>query len=613
MVKGMLMNFNFFTMLDSLWCSNTQLSASLLFKLTSDQYISHRLALFRIMSGLCVFLELFGLFLMTLGFFPKEPLTILMLGVIFKIIGGLGSSYFQNCSGVLLSLELQNSLKYLKTSGREIKAFLTHQGCTEIEIESISTLPSEIYQSELNSYQRALWINLGTPIVCSIPLLLHGEALIAFLLIFLGLISFPIGEKFFKENAFRNESEMRLGRSAHLLSYIKQVYKEHIALTLKVNSLSQISLLLFVFRFMWDGSGIIASFFGINQGLIGLTGTLAFQRSRMTSLRTIETAKHLISSITNSELIITPKRLEEHSSKSEHQALSEKLIQQVQNGVIFQDFCAQIPSKTDFIKTLPPLSCVIGSGEVAILQAPSGQGKSTFLLATMHLIEHSGELYFINNANVENIHSLSRETLEKRIFFFREETVEKSSRLIDLFKIIISLKLSNYIIEKKKEFGEVLVDLAWFASDNLMEQEVKKIEKSLPSIFPKNMLEFIKEMRDHRSCILQDMLKFSGGNISLPNIYPERIFETLSAGEKRRIITTLAYESAKSMNDIKLIILDEPLTHLDTVSIADQLTILKQIQELPSPPAILMISHHFIQETMSQLKNCAQIYHNISS
>lgn len=582
--------------LDRIWCSDTQMSASLLYELTSNKKSALKLSHLRLNTTLCVFLELFGLFLMTLGFFSSNYLVLLIVGVFLKIIGSLGSALFLNRSGVFLSLELQECLKYLKMSGREIHSFLANKGCSESEINSIAVLPNEIYQSELNSYQRAKLINLGSPIICAIALFISGEIATAIVIILLGLMSFPIGEMFFKEYVFRTESEMRLGRSAHLINYIRRVYRDHILLTVKVNFLSQIPYALLVLRFVWDGSGLIASFFGLSQGLVGLTGTLAFQRSRMTALRTTETARHLIAAITSSDLIITPKRLLEHSQDSDHFIASS--IKKISDGVAFQNFAAKTCGN---IKTLPALDCLIKSGSVTILRAPSGQGKSTFLLATMHLLEHKGEIYFIKDYRLTNIHTFTKNELEKAIYFFREETVEKSARLIDLFKPIIAIQLSDYLAENKRLFGDELIDLAWLASDNLIEQEIVKMTTNHPTVLPKNMISFLIEMREKRSEKVKEMLFFSGGNLSSPNMIPERFFETLSSGEKRRVITTLAFETAKNTKGIKLVILDEPFTHLDAQSIQKQLETILHMQKILSPPSILIISHHFTEEITSFL------------
>ena len=78
-------------------------------------------------------------------------------------------------------------------------------------------------------------------------------------------------------------------------------------------------------------------------------------------------------------------------------------------------------------------------------------------------------------------------------------------------------------------------------------------------------------------------------------------FSTLSSGEKRRLICTLALEKTKTKPQIKLLILDEPLAQLDSASIQDQIDILHQIQKLPHAPALLIISHHHIDELTKQL------------
>ena len=81
-----------------------------------------------------------------------------------------------------------------------------------------------------------------------------------------------------------------LGRSAEAIEFLKMVYKQHIYQTFQINALSQLPLLLFGLRFIFQGgSDLLAIFFGYTQGLVGLSGTLAFQRARATSERTTKT------------------------------------------------------------------------------------------------------------------------------------------------------------------------------------------------------------------------------------------------------------------------------------------------------------------------------------
>ena len=183
----------------------------------------------------CFCIEIWGYFFITLGLSAYRPLWIFFTGIVLKIGGAIIGAFFQNKSGTFLSLELQKYLKRLSTHSLEIQSFLAGRGCSETEINSLQSLPTEVYQSELNGYQRSRILNIGAPLFCGFALLVNGDITTAFIVIILGLASFPIGERFFKENTFRRESELRLGLAAQLLQYVDKIYKEHVWLTVKVN------------------------------------------------------------------------------------------------------------------------------------------------------------------------------------------------------------------------------------------------------------------------------------------------------------------------------------------------------------------------------------------
>jgi hypothetical protein len=208
------------------------------------------------------------------------------------------------------------------------------------------------------------------------------------------------------------------------------------------------------------------------------------------------------------------------------------------------------------------------------------------------LIEHTGSLYFVDGSNWKDIHHLKREKFEKSILFLREENIEKSARLVDLFKDVISNRLSKLYEHMIHRFEKVIVDLAWNASDNLVEREIHNIEHGRQLVFPKKMLAELNSMRRERSVLVENFCKKSGGNLATPQIFPERIFSTLSSGEKRRLICTLSMEMVAANEEIKLLILYEPLAHLDSDSIQDQ------IQAIPACRNCLILLHYSLLATL---------------
>ncbi len=592
---------HFFSAFDRVWCGKTQLPASLITQFSDHILLSYQITRLRFYSAFCVVLQVLGTFFMTFGLFSQQPTALLIMGILLKVVGGVLSSYFQNRSGVLWSLEIQDSLKHLKTHAQEITALLTDKGCSEAEIHLIHQLPTEVYHSELNSYQQTSLLHVFNPLACGLALLLNEEIVTAVLVMSLGLLSFPIGEYFFRNHAFRHESELRLGRSASLISYLKRVYDEHLSLTLQVNALSQAPLILFGLRFLWNSSGqLLATFFGLVQGLAGLTGTLAFQRTRALALQSTKTAQHLLAILNSEAFLITPQRWREHQLQPENLLLKEKELG-CYEGVAFVNFSVSLSLQSQELKLLPAINCIIPSQGACIVQAPSGIGKSTFLAATLHLIAHTGDLYLISGNTWHNVHQLVREEFEASVLFFKEENSGKTTRLIDLFKEVLVIRLAALQMEMREQFGPLLTNLAWQAADNLIEQEIQHINRGQPSVFPPDMLLALIQMRLQQVALVNQFCKQAGGNLVTPQIFPERVFLTLSSGEKRRLICTLALERAKVTNQVKLLILDEPLAHLDIQSIEDQIQTICAIQKLPQAPALLIISHLHVTELAKQL------------
>jgi ABC-type molybdenum transport system ATPase subunit/photorepair protein PhrA len=72
-------------------------------------------------------------------------------------------------------------------------------------------------------------------------------------------------------------------------------------------------------------------------------------------------------------------------------------------------------------------------------------------------------------------------------------------------------------------------------------------------------------------------------------------------------MSLIALESCRTFKDINLVILDEPLAHLDKSNINYQLQTIQKIQELSNPPSVLIISHHFIEEMRNKLQNFQEL------
>jgi len=593
---------------DKAWCGPTQLSAFWIEQITAVSSNARKLAFTRLLLASVLLFELAGYFLITLGLAIKAGFFLFVVGIALKIGGGIAGALFQNIAGSIWSIELHRILASLKPYSQEINASLSDRGCSETEVQALYLLPSEIYQSEISSYRKACLLNLGAPLSAGAALLITGDFFSSLLIIGLGVASFPIGEQFFKKFTFRSESKMRLGRSAAMVEFLKQVYREHFVQTVQVNFISQVPLLLFAIRFLLNGgSALLASFFGYTQGLIGLSGTLAFQRSRVSSLKSTETATHLFHALSNKDLLFTPSNFKHHVSQS---VVGPPPSEKIEDGVALHHFMAVTSSRRKF-QALSPINCLIPAGEVALLQAQSGKGKTTLLMALKHLLNHEGELFFISESKWTNVHVLSQERLQEQIFYYNEENTDKGARLVDLFKDVLLKVLEPLYRSMHQQFDPLFTDLAWNIADNLLEQEILALRGGKESTFPKSMLGALIEMQYARYSFIRNILHEQRGNLQAPHLIPERIFSTLSSGEKRRFVVLLALELAKvklarrEQACIKLMILDEPLAHLDQENMEIQIeTIAKmqQLQPLHLAPSIFIISHHFTDELAQGLR-----------
>lgn len=578
---------------DQWFCGETHLPASS-YQHLSDQ-IPKQLIRFRLAVLLSVICELIGSFLITYGLFSDSYNLYLIVGLILKSGFGLLSSYFQNILGLKQSLQIEEFLSTLKTHSSETHALLSEKACSENEIRALPNLPSEIYQIELQNFQRIRFLNLLTPLSCALAFAINGEIALSLLIACLGLLSFPIGEYFFKQHAFRHESEFRLAKSARLMSYLSRIYNDHIRLTLKINLLSQLPFLLVALRVLLQGKGeLLASFYGMTQGLIGLSESLSFQRSRVFSIRSALTAKRLFEVINSPSLILTKYRWNLHASDSPNSLFTKHV-----SGVDIVNFQVRNLEK--------PINHFIQNGHIAILRAKSGKGKSTFLVGLLHYVEHSGDIYFINKEKVINIHTLTRDQIAQKICYLKEENLDQSARLVDLFRKPISIQLHSFYCTLEETYGQILTQLAMDANDNLIQHELELMEQNKQTVFPSSMYHDLKSLRQNRIKIMAEILVAAGGNLASQIVHPERVFGTLSSGEKKRLLTIYALKYAEFNPDCQLIVLDEPLSNLDPDSIKDQLLVISQMQQLENSPAILLISHLMIEEMQSQLANVSII------
>lgn len=577
---------------DRMWCGHALLPAEELLSLSDDSSAVNKFAFMRVYSALSVFLELIGLFLILYGAMWGLP-SYFLVGVCLKIGSNLAAGTLLNQSGAWLNLWWTKRLDVLRKYQRELSAPLSLSGLTDTEIQGIPLLPNELYNCELNSYPHSLYLHFFTPIVCAIALVFHGDYLSSLIIGLLGISAMPLGYIFFKEFKFRQLREQRLAQTANAYNYLEKSVKQHVNLTFKVNAISQLPLALFTILFVLGASStVFANYLAFTLGLAGLSGLLAFQKLRVSSQQSVDKAKKLLNALHGGGFLFTKTNWAEHTKHSAIQISRQSIV----NGLVLENFIPTLHLSEN--KDFQPLTLHISSGEAYLLQARSGYGKSLFLLALLHIIEHKGDLFLVNNNRTINIHEIGQKEWQNSVIYFREADLAPSLRLINLFGDVIKVHLEQLLKKSQNDFGHELATLAWEGSDNLIEEEIQALKNGNRSVFPSEMLSFLVQMRSERNEILKRILDQGFKNEF--SIQPERVFCTLSSGEQRRLVNLLTIETAKTNPNAKLILFDEPLAHLDAQNIQNQIEILSKMQSEIDLP-ILIISHHHLSELQNKL------------
>lgn len=579
---------------DKIWSGNSLLPSISLLPLCRQSKDLKMLSGLRLASSLFCFGELFGLFLILMGAIWSIPYYFIA-GIVIKIFSNLTAGFTHNKAGAFLNLWWINHLYLFSSYQRELSSLLNQKGLTDAEIKGLPSLPSELYQAELSSYPYLFILNFITPMVCALVLLLHQDVYSSLTIACIGILSLPLGRYFYHKFQFRQQREQRLAQSLNQLDYLKASYQKHLNLTLQVNTISQLPLVLFTFVFaLGIPSTVFASYLAFTMGLSGLTGLLAFQKSRVSSCHAVEKAKKLISALDSADFLITHNRWSEHITKN-----GTPLIEaQFQSGVILKEFA---PTCFGTKTMMRPLTCNIKGGELCLLQAPSGYGKSLLLLALLHMIDHTGDAAFVDQGCAIDLHAIPRDELQQNIVTIRESDLQSTARLVDLFNDVLKKRLSVLSSQMERNFGKQLSDLAFKGNDNLIETEIMAIKNHQKSPFPSPMLSYLSQMLFERERLLLDILREGFGE-NLPLSYVKRVFCTLSAGEQRRLLNILTIETAKSSKKTRLVIFDEPLAHLDEENVKKQIDRLSRFQK-DTAFAVLVITHHHIQEIKQVIKD----------
>ncbi|MFZ4099495.1 MAG: hypothetical protein ACOYKZ_04115 [Chlamydiia bacterium] len=550
----------------------------------------------RRIGGIALGSELIALGLTTYGLASPEALEFAWLGILMRVAGGLCASVAQNRAGAAWSLALQTLLGPLRSCQRSLHALLVRHGLSDDDLQTLSSIPQEVYQLELQGYPRQFLLSVGAPVACGIGLIVTGQFGLAAIVILLGLLAMPVGEFLYRRFALPQEVARRLAVSAQMPSVLDGLYRCHQRLVFFVNLSAQLPLLLFAGRIYLGPTLLLSSFWALSQGLAGLGGMLAFQRLRAASQRSVERVGALVRSLEDTSLLVTNRRWMEHLAAGDSASCPDTADFR---GVVLDEFTPRVAS--DQSVPTPCFSARIPAGAAAIVEAPSGSGKSVLLLSLRHLLDHVGELVFCDGGVAENAHQLTREQLDERILHVELDALPKGARIVDLFSRAARASADKLNEALQTTMSTTLVDLAWQTEDVLLQAEIATMRAGGKSLFPSKAVPSLIALREWRCEWVQSLLNRQNGHLGGGRITALRNIGSLSSGERQSLIGLLTLVEAGQRSKLALVVLDEPLAHLDAQQRQVQMERLVGLTKLPRAPALLVITHGHAQEIAGTL------------
>lgn len=578
-------------MLDKLICGEYQIPAEEFERLTEDPVKTAELMRGRrqVLGG--VALGATGVGLSTYALSNPTYAPLYALATVLTVTGNITQARASNKNGSLWSMALQEKVNELGPYTSSVEAALVDAGFAEDEIH-LASLHGDAYTTELNYVRLQLLQRILNPLSSAAGMVGYGDYALAAAISGIGLSGIPIGEAFYKESNVYRSAKQRAARAARHFPYLEQLAREHRSMTTRSNALRSVGDVMFATKYLIDPMGkTAASLKGIPEALGDLSAPLSFQRTRESAKRQVGITKQLIETLTSKPFIATRARYREHIAEHGVRVISNPPIH---DGILVDSFKAVLPSGEE--TAMQPFSLSVEKGETAILRAESGTGKSITLMALLHLLEHSGSVHLVRGGSAKDIHTFeSQAEIARHILFVTEEGLNGTDRIADRFRDLFEQTHQDLFQAHLKKWDRTMVEIAWRTADNLLETEIKKLEKGERAVFPARMWAVLEEVRSERNGWVQERLRRQDGNLARKRITPQRVYSTLSAGEK----SSLNFEVAKSTIEetgVKVIIFDEPLAHLDERNRKLQLERLRALQESNRAVALIIVSHGSLQE-----------------
>ncbi len=586
---------------DELIVGEYQPAARVLMEVGGDEKTARGIALRRIVQAGAIGAQVTGSTFATAQLLAGGELSHIYasLGVGAQVLGRLVDLRITNRNGVEWQHTLDTMVMRHSDKFPAITELLKSEGINSEEIGAFNQLSGRIYNAELNSPRLKNIQTTVTPTLIAGIIYPHANEVLTGIFASAAVASYWISRTAYNSMSIVRAAATRAARSAKASEWLRDLLEDHLSDVFKLNLISQTPTIATIIALLSTSKEYAAGLiFATTSSLSGLVNTLTTKRAAVEAHRATEIISGLGNVMKSEALLLTDDNwnafLHDHPSVEYEERVS------FEKGMILQNITSQLPDGT--ATDIKDLSLDIRSGEVTVIKAASGKGKSQFWLGPRHITRFLGESYIVENGKVVNSKSLPhRSDIKNHLQIFSIGLVNPKHELVDIFNPIFKIiDTTDYgIKEKDQARWNDIKDI----EDSLLRGDIAKREAGKRNYLNGAFLEASKVYREKRLNWVYALLQESQGNLNIAGMHGNRVFgqDSLSDGQRQRIVMLLALQIVKYMPNLKTIILDEPFDKLDKdLNLELQFAILEQIQNTPNGPGIVVISHPYAESLQNR-------------
>ncbi len=480
-----------------------------------------------------------------------------------------------------------------------VTELLKAEGLNGEEISSLNQLGGRIYNAELSSARIKNLQNIITPTLIAGIIYPYANEFLTAIFASAAGASYWIGRTAFTSMNIVRAAATRAARSAKSIEWLSDLLEGHLKDVTKLNIISQTPTIATIITLLSASKDAAAGLlFATSFSLSGLVNTLTTKRAAVDAHRATEIVTGLGNVLNRETVLITDNSWEKFLSNNPPIEYTDLI--DFQRGLILDNVASELPNgaRTD----IQNFSITARSGEVTVIKGGSGKGKSQLWLGPRNITRYSGEVYVVDNGVATNTKSLPRRDISKHIRIFGQGQINPKSELVDIFNPVFKfIDDQHYAIPlEKQELWYHIRDI----EDNLLSADIIKRQGGSPNYLDLSLLTEITKFREARLSWVNSLLESAGGNLNIAGMHGKRVFgqDSLSDGQRQRIVMLLAELTARYNSEVKGIILDEPLDKLDHgLNVGLQLQAIGRIKNQTNGPEIIVISHQLVGRLCEQL------------